>query len=187
LRWVERRTLADRPLQAASSPRSIGQPASVDQRSRSRLLTDVHDIYRGSISQTSIDAAAALSRTRQLEPESGAGSGRGIERQAATMSSGKLGGVVDDPADLMYGMGHTTMDVIDAGHDDYYGHGIAGCPDLGASAFLHPMPADPELPPDWPAAGGWRRADTSHHRAPRAGSHGLPARAGLDGRLLRLV
>ena len=62
------------------------------------------------------------------------------------------GHVVDDPADLMYGMGHTTTAVIDAGHDDYYRHAIAGCPDLGDSAFLDPMPADPELPPDWPAA-----------------------------------
>ena len=63
------------------------------------------------------------------------------------------GHVVDDPADLMFGIGHTTSDVIDAGHDDYYRHDIPGCPDLQDSAFLDPMPAEPELPPDWPTAG----------------------------------
>lgn len=60
------------------------------------------------------------------------------------------GHVVDDPADLMYGRGHTTTDAIDAGHDDYYLHEIADCPDLADSAFLDPLPAGPELPPDWP-------------------------------------
>lgn len=61
------------------------------------------------------------------------------------------GHVADDPADLMYGIGHTTADVIDAGHDDYYLHGIADCPDLARSAFLDPLPAAAELPPGWPA------------------------------------
>jgi hypothetical protein len=60
------------------------------------------------------------------------------------------GHVADDPADLMYGRGHTTADVIDAAHDDYYRHGIAGCPDLARSAFLDPLPAHPELPQGWP-------------------------------------
>lgn len=60
------------------------------------------------------------------------------------------GHVADDPADLMYGIGHTTADVIDAGHDDYYLHDIAQCPDLADSAFLDPLPASPELPPEWP-------------------------------------
>jgi hypothetical protein len=60
------------------------------------------------------------------------------------------GHVVDDPADLMYGLGHTTANVMDADHDDYYLHDIADCPDLADSAFLDPLPASPELPPDWP-------------------------------------
>ena len=61
------------------------------------------------------------------------------------------GHVADDPADLMYGIGHATADLIDAGHDDYYLHDIAGCPDLADSAFLDPLPTAPELPPEWPA------------------------------------
>lgn len=64
----------------------------------------------------------------------------------------ETGHVTDDPADLMYGRGHTTGDAIDAGHDDYYRHGIAGCPDLANSAFLDPLPATPELPVGWPAS-----------------------------------
>jgi hypothetical protein len=60
------------------------------------------------------------------------------------------GHVADDPSDLMYGRGHTTAEVIDAGHDDYYRHGVAGCPDLANSAFLDPLPANPELPAGWP-------------------------------------
>jgi hypothetical protein len=60
------------------------------------------------------------------------------------------GHVVDDPADLMYGMGHTTANTIDARHDDYYRHGIAGCPDLADSAFLDPTPAKLVLPSAWP-------------------------------------
>jgi hypothetical protein len=60
------------------------------------------------------------------------------------------GHVADDPADLMYGIGHTTADVIDAGHDDYYLHAIADCPDLADSAFLDPLPGSPQLPPGWP-------------------------------------
>jgi hypothetical protein len=62
------------------------------------------------------------------------------------------GHVVDDPADLMYGSGHTTMDAIDTGHDDYYLHQIADCPDLADSAFLDPLPASPTLPPLWPGS-----------------------------------
>jgi hypothetical protein len=50
----------------------------------------------------------------------------------------------------MYGVGHTTAERIDPGHDDYFRHGIAGCGDLADSAFLDPLPASPELPPDWP-------------------------------------
>ena len=61
------------------------------------------------------------------------------------------GHVADDPADLMYGIGHTTADVIDAGDDDYYLHAIADCPDLADSAFLDPLPAAAQLPPQWPA------------------------------------
>ncbi len=60
------------------------------------------------------------------------------------------GHVTDNPADLMYGMGHTIAVLIDDGHDDYYGHDIPDCPDLADSAFLDPLPADPQLPVDWP-------------------------------------
>jgi hypothetical protein len=38
---------------------------------------------------------------------------------------------------------------IDAGHTDYFGAGIAGCWDLSNSAFMDPLPANPQLPPGW--------------------------------------
>jgi hypothetical protein len=60
------------------------------------------------------------------------------------------GRVTDFPSDLMYGIGHTSAVQVDGGHDDYYLHGIADCPDLADSAFLDPLPANAQLPVDWP-------------------------------------
>lgn len=40
---------------------------------------------------------------------------------------------------------------LDPGNDDYFKHEIPNCPDLAASAFLEPLPANPETPPGWPA------------------------------------
>jgi hypothetical protein len=40
---------------------------------------------------------------------------------------------------------------LDPGNDDYFKHSIQGCLDLATSAFLDPLPANPETPPDWPA------------------------------------
>jgi hypothetical protein len=40
---------------------------------------------------------------------------------------------------------------LDPGNDDYFQHDISNCPDLADSAFLDPLPADPETPPGWPA------------------------------------
>jgi hypothetical protein len=39
--------------------------------------------------------------------------------------------------------------VLDRGHDDYFDHEIAGCPDLADSAFLDPLPSNPVLPIGW--------------------------------------
>jgi len=39
---------------------------------------------------------------------------------------------------------------LDPGNDDYFKHGIPDCADLANSAFLDPLPANPETPPDWP-------------------------------------
>jgi hypothetical protein len=40
---------------------------------------------------------------------------------------------------------------LDPGNDDYFKHTIPNCPDLANSAFLDPLPPNPETPPDWPA------------------------------------
>jgi len=40
---------------------------------------------------------------------------------------------------------------LDPGHDDYFKHNIPNCPDLANSAFLDPLPENPETPPGWPA------------------------------------
>jgi len=40
---------------------------------------------------------------------------------------------------------------LDPGNNDYFEHGIPNCPDLANSAFLDPLPANPETPPNWPA------------------------------------
>jgi hypothetical protein len=39
--------------------------------------------------------------------------------------------------------------VLDRGRDDYFGHAIAGCPDLADSVFLDPLPPNPALPAGW--------------------------------------
>jgi hypothetical protein len=39
---------------------------------------------------------------------------------------------------------------LDPGHDDYFKHNTPNCPDLANSAFLDPLPANPETPPGWP-------------------------------------
>jgi len=62
--------------------------------------------------------------------------------------------VTDSAADLMYvappGVKTEVPTELDAAHDDYYGHAIAGCPDLGRSAFLDPLPDGALPPPGWP-------------------------------------
>ncbi len=56
----------------------------------------------------------------------------------------------DSPTDLMYaGNQPWQPSVLDVGHDDYYQHGIVGCPDLATSVFMEPLPANAELPPGW--------------------------------------
>lgn len=49
----------------------------------------------------------------------------------------RAGHVSDDPRDLMYaGDQPWRPSLLDVGHDDYYGHSIAGCPDLATSGWL---------------------------------------------------
>lgn len=64
----------------------------------------------------------------------------------------------DNNADLMWAPDATSTlgwdtdrMVLDPGNDDYYNHSIPNCPDLADSAFLEPLPADPQAPPGWPA------------------------------------
>lgn len=40
---------------------------------------------------------------------------------------------------------------LDIGNDDYFGHGVGGCPDLAKSAFLDSPSSGTELPPTWTA------------------------------------
>lgn len=67
----------------------------------------------------------------------------------------------DDPKDIMWVadeivIGRDYLDLqLDPGHNDYYQHGIPGCPDLANSIFLDPLPENPELPPQEPPA--WYR------------------------------
>ena len=59
--------------------------------------------------------------------------------------------VTDSPADLLWGGEKSEVATeIDAGHDDYYRHGIPGCLDLATSAFLDPLPDAALPPPGWP-------------------------------------
>lgn len=56
----------------------------------------------------------------------------------------------DTPRDLMYaGNQPWQPQVLDEGHDDYYGHNNPNCLDVANSAFLDPLPANPALPPKW--------------------------------------
>ena len=51
----------------------------------------------------------------------------------------RKGHVVDDPNDLMYGGNELgVMIELDKDRDDYFGHGVAGCPDVADSPFLEP-------------------------------------------------
>ena len=62
----------------------------------------------------------------------------------------RAGHVSDDPRDLMYaGTAPWKPQFLDVGHDDYFRHGNAGCPDLASSAFVEPLPASPMLPAGW--------------------------------------
>lgn len=40
---------------------------------------------------------------------------------------------------------------LDIGNDDYFGHGVGGCPDLAKSVFLDSPSRGTELPPTWTA------------------------------------
>jgi len=45
--------------------------------------------------------------------------------------------MIDDSNDLMYGGDDLgVMLELDKDRDDYFGHGVAGCPDLADSPFL---------------------------------------------------
>ncbi len=57
---------------------------------------------------------------------------------------------VTEPADLMNNDLSAFEEIaLDPGRDDYFGHDIAGCPDLADSAFLDPLPSNPVLPAGW--------------------------------------
>lgn len=64
----------------------------------------------------------------------------------------------DDNRDLMWasapgysGPGWDTGHMLlDPGNDDYFKHNIPNCLDLSKSAFLEPLPNNPQLPPSWP-------------------------------------
>ncbi len=64
----------------------------------------------------------------------------------------------DDNRDLMWapapGYSGTGWDpdhmLLDPGNDDYFKHNIPNCLDLSQSAFLEPLPNNPQLPPGWP-------------------------------------
>jgi len=59
--------------------------------------------------------------------------------------------VSDSGIDLMYPYaGANQQNVLDVGNDDYYEHENKGCPDLADSAFLDPLPVNPQAPADWP-------------------------------------
>ncbi|HET7144541.1 MAG TPA: hypothetical protein VFI68_11020 [Anaerolineales bacterium] len=59
--------------------------------------------------------------------------------------------VNDSSVDLMFSYANADQQLfLDLGHDDYYKHGIEGCPDLANSVFLEPLPDNPEVPKGWP-------------------------------------
>ncbi len=58
--------------------------------------------------------------------------------------------VNDDPRDLMYaGSLPWNPSILDVNHDDYWGHGRAGCTDISKSVFLNPTPPGALVPPGW--------------------------------------
>jgi hypothetical protein len=60
--------------------------------------------------------------------------------------------VIDDPRDIMYVRDRRQQPaVLDAGRDDYFGHGRPGCLDLADSIFLDPASSGALPPPGWPA------------------------------------
>lgn len=62
----------------------------------------------------------------------------------------RAGHTSDTPRDLMYaGDEGWEPTILDEGHDDYWGHGRADCPDLSRSVFLDPTPANAAKPPGW--------------------------------------
>jgi hypothetical protein len=62
----------------------------------------------------------------------------------------RAGHASDRNTDLMYaGTLPWEPAEVDRDADDYFGHGVAGCPDLANSAFVEPTVAAPELPPEW--------------------------------------
>lgn len=88
------------------------------------------------------------------------------------------GHVSDDPQDVMFSRSSRTAvpPRVDAGRDDYFGHGVPGCLDLARSPFLLPAPASAELPPLWPMAAA-RPRDCSEEAT--LGSGGSATRAGI--------
>jgi hypothetical protein len=73
-------------------------------------------------------------------------------------SIGNISHTGDDNRDLMWAPDDsdtrywdTDHMLLDPGNDDYFQHGIANCPDLADSAFLDPLPPNPQTPPGWPS------------------------------------
>jgi hypothetical protein len=74
-------------------------------------------------------------------------------------SAGNISHTGDDNRDLMWAPDDadtrywdTDHMLLDPGNDDYFNHTIPNCPDLADSAFLEPLPADPQTPTGWPDA-----------------------------------
>ncbi|MEO1668694.1 MAG: hypothetical protein AAFU54_28945 [Chloroflexota bacterium] len=68
---------------------------------------------------------------------------------APNASHDRPGHVDDHPQDIMYYRSATHPLILDAGRDDYYGHGRRGCFDLARSPFLDPLPDEIDLPVTW--------------------------------------
>ena len=65
----------------------------------------------------------------------------------------RAGHTGDHPEDLLYAGDKPWRPwLVGVRNNDYYKHGIPGCPDLAKSVFLDPLPANPETPPGWPKA-----------------------------------
>ncbi len=62
----------------------------------------------------------------------------------------RAGHVSDHHEDLMYaGDKNWRPYFLDLNNNDYFNHGRIGCLDFARSAFLEPLPANPQLPPGW--------------------------------------